>query len=157
MLRCWTANAHRDGNDGAWSSFFIRVGDPAQAVRVLPSTAGQATWVVMTEGCQPSAPECVDDRGGLVNLNQSSSRKDLGIYYLDLEKNLGHNPSGDYGLDKLALGEGPTGGSPTLDSQVVVGIQTNRYRVGITGLNQQPTNISNFTHPYPSLLTTLRT
>ena len=111
----------------------------------------------MSEGCQLSALDCVNGRGGIVNLNLSSSRKDLGIFYLDLEKNLGHNASGDYGLDKLALGLGQGDGSPTLESQVVVGIQTNQYRVGIIGLNQQPTNVSNFTHPYPSLLTTLRT
>ena len=108
----------------------------------------------MTEGCEPGTLDCDDARGGLVNLNQSSARQDLGIYDLGLEKNLGHNASGDYGLDTLSLG---LQSSPTLDSQVVVGIQTNRYRVGIIGLNQQPTNLSNFTHPYPSLLTTLRT
>ena len=153
-LRDVVANSCRDGDDGAWSTFFVRVGDTQQTARVLPSTAGQATWVVMTEGCKPDALDCNDARGGLVNLDQSRARKDLGIYKLGLEKNLGHNASGDYGLDTLSLG---LRSSPTLDSQVVVGIQTNRYRVGIIGLNQQPTNLSNFTHPYPSLLTTLRT
>lgn len=111
----------------------------------------------MTEGCQPPSSACTDARGGLVNLNQSSSRQELGLYDLNLELNLGHNASGDYGLDTVALGLSAATDGPTLDSQVVVGIQTNRYRVGMFGLNQQPTNVSNFTRPYPSFLTTLKT
>ena len=111
----------------------------------------------MTEGCQSATPACNDARGGLVNLNQSSTRQELGIYDLNLELNLGHNDSGGYGLDTVALGLSDATGGPTLDSQVVVGIQTNRYRVGVFGLNQQPTNVSNFTHPYPSFLTALKT
>ena len=146
----------REGDDGAWSTFFLRVGEPEQVVRVLPSTAAPATWVVMDEGCQPASQECTDARGGLVNLNESTSRRDLGIFDLNLELNLGHNESGLYGLDTLALGANAANGSPPLDSQVVVGIETNNYRFGILGLSDQPMNVSNFSHPYPSVLSTMK-
>ena len=32
-----------DGNDGAWSTFIIRIGTPAQYFRVLPSTNSEET------------------------------------------------------------------------------------------------------------------
>ena len=40
-----------DGNDGAWSTFVIRVGTPAQYFRVLPSTNGAETWVPIPDRC----------------------------------------------------------------------------------------------------------
>lgn len=154
-----TDSCHRDGDDGDWSTFYLRVGTPEQTVRVLPSTAGQASWVVMTGGCPPELPSpgCSDSRGALVDLNASTSRKELGLFGLNLELNFGRNESGDYGLDALALGLTPSTGGPTLNDQVVVGIETNLYRVGMFGLNQQPTNLSNFSNPHPSFLTTLKT
>ena len=133
------------------------MGSPEQTVRVLPSTAGQATWVVMDGGCQPFSSECSNERGDTVNLNQSSSRKEIGLFDLGLELNFGRNESGDYGLDSLALGLSNTTGGPALDSQVVVGIETNHYRVGMFGLNEQPTNLSSYTNSYPSFLTSLKT
>ena len=81
----------------------------------------------------------------------------MGLYELHAQDRFGHNESGAYGLDKVALAANDELGGPSLDSQVVVGIQTNRYRVGFFGLQQQPTNLSNFSHPYPSFLTTLKT
>lgn len=111
----------------------------------------------MNGGCQPFSSECSNSRGGTVNLNQSSSRKEIGLFDLGLELNLGRNESGDYGLDSLALGLSNTTGGPTLDSQVVVGIETNRYRVGMFGLNQQPTNLSSYSNSYPSFLGSLKT
>ena len=151
-------NDSRDGDDGAWSSFYLRVGTPEQSVRVLPSTAGQATWVVMDGGCpSPSSPaSCSDDRGRLVNLNESSSRNELGLYTLELELNLGHNDTGDFGLDTLGLGAAASSGGPSLDSQLVIGIETNEYRLGVFGLNHQPTNVSSFAQSYTSFLTSLK-
>ena len=111
----------------------------------------------MNEGCQSFSSECSNDRGDTVNLNQSSSRKEIGLFDLGLELNLGRNDSGDYGLDTLALGLSNTTGGPTLDSQVVVGIETNRYRVGMFGLNSQPTNLSSYSNSYPSFLASLKT
>ncbi|KAL8792394.1 MAG: hypothetical protein Q9195_005008 [Heterodermia aff. obscurata] len=152
----WQPTTGWDGDDGDWSTFFLRVGSPEQTVRVLPSTAGQATWVVMNEGCQPFSPECSNARGDTVNLNQSSTRKEIGLFDLGLEKNFGRNESGDYGLDSLALGFTNSSGGPTLDSQIVVGIETNHYRVGMFGLNQQPTNLSSYSNSYPSFLASLK-
>ena len=110
----------------------------------------------MNGGCQPFSSECNNDRGDTVNLNQSSTRKEIGLYDLGLELNLGRNESGDYGLDSLALGLTPSVGGPTLDSQVVVGIETNHYRLGMFGLSQQPTNLSSFSDSYPSFLASLK-
>ena len=110
----------------------------------------------MNGGCQPFSSECSNERGETVNLNQSSSRKEIGLFDLGLELNFGRNESGDYGLDSLALGLNTTTGRPKLDSQLVVGIETNRYRIGMFGLNQQPTNLSSFSNSYPSFLASLR-
>ena len=110
----------------------------------------------MDGGCQPFSSECSNERGDTVNLNESSSRKEIGLFDLGLELNFGRNESGDYGLDSLALGLSTATGGPMLDSQVVVGIETNRYRIGMFGLNQQPTNLSSFSDPYPSFLASLK-
>ena len=140
-----------------WSSFDLRVGVPEQTVRVLPSTAGNAIWVVDTQGCPPNNSTCSDARGGLFDLNQSSSRNDLGIYTLALELNFGRNETGYYGVDTVAPGLSNVTGGPTVDSQIVVGIETNHYRTGMFGLSPQPTNLTNFTEPHASFLTTLKT
>jgi len=65
-----------DGNDGKWSTFMIGVGTPAQTFRVLPSTAGQETWVPAPEGCEllpnVSTEQCGDMRGAQVFQNAPS-------------------------------------------------------------------------------------
>ena len=125
-------------------------------MRVLPSTAGRATWVVITQGCESSSSTCSDARGGLVNINASTSRTDSGIYGLDLDQNFGYNGSGEYNLDTVALGLSNDTGGPSLDSQIMVGIETNRYRLGMFGLNNQPQNISTFQNAKESFLSTLK-
>lgn len=52
-----------DGNDGAWSTFMIRVGTPAQLFRVLPSTSGQETWIPMPDQCSKGQGWCGNARG----------------------------------------------------------------------------------------------
>lgn len=53
-----------EGNDGAWSTFIIRVGTPAQTFRVLISLNGQETWVPLVEGCADFDPaNCGQLRG----------------------------------------------------------------------------------------------
>jgi hypothetical protein len=65
---------HRDGNDGPWSSFSLRVGTPPQNLRVLVSTASNQPWGVLPEGCQSSDPsDCPNDRGTIFQPNASSS------------------------------------------------------------------------------------
>lgn len=52
-----------DGNDGAWSTFVIRVGTPAQLFRVLPSTSGTETWVPIPDNCKAGISWCGNARG----------------------------------------------------------------------------------------------
>lgn len=126
-------------------------------MRVLPSTAGSTILVVTEEGgCRPPSLTCGEERGGLFNIIDSKSRKKLGNYTLELEENLGRHESGTFGLDTVALGLINATAGPSLDSQLVVGIDTNVYYNGIFGLSDQPFNVTNFTDTYPSFLTTLK-
>ena len=151
----------RDGDDGSWSSFALRVGSSEQVVRVLPSTAGQETWVVSPQGCPPgrnatsTSSPCSQSRGGLFDSTQSSSWQILGNYTLELELNLGDNYAALYGLDTVALGFDNSIGGPTIHSQVISALATDTYYLGVFGLGHQGTNISNFTDPRPSFLTAM--
>ena len=157
-----TDTRERDGVDGSWSSFALRVGSSEQVVRVLPSTAGQETWVVSPQGCppgrngtSPSSP-CSQSRGGLFDPTQSSSWQTIGNCSLDLELNLGYNKSALYGFDTVALGFANSIGGPTINSQVISALETDDYYLGVFGLGNQGTNITNFTDPQPSFLTAMR-
>lgn len=123
--------AFSEGNDGPWSSFFLRVGTPEQDVRVLVSTASSESMVILSEyGCSGSAfttvpANCAVSRGNLFNLNKSSSWQDQGVYGINqngvgLEANLGYSQRVEFGLD--TLGPGLTG--PKLENQTVAGIAT---------------------------------
>ena len=152
----------RDGDDGSWSSFALRVGSPEQIVRVLPSTAGQQTWAVSPQGCPPgrhgtsTSSSCNESRGGLFDATQSSSWQALGDYSLDLEVDLIVEKTASYGRDTIALGFANSIGGPTFNSQVIAALETDDYYMGVFGLGHQGTNISNFTNPLPSFLTTMR-
>ncbi|KAL8918402.1 MAG: hypothetical protein Q9208_007372 [Pyrenodesmia sp. 3 TL-2023] len=152
----WAASQWWDGIDGEWSSFDLRVGTPERTVRVLPSTAGSATWVVTPGGCDPPSANCSEARGGLFDQSQSSTWKDLGPFTLALEQNLGRNESGAFGLDTISLGLSNATGGPTLDSQIIAGIQTEKWYTGVFGLQQQPMNLSDFSQPHQSALSALR-
>lgn len=52
-----------DGNDGAWSTFVIRVGNPAQYFRVLPATSSDETWVPAPNDCDRGMAWCGNGRG----------------------------------------------------------------------------------------------
>jgi hypothetical protein len=71
----WAPSQFFEGNDGSWSTFVIRVGTPAQTFRVLPSTAGQETWVPAPEECavlNRSIEACGNMRGVQVFENAPS-------------------------------------------------------------------------------------
>ena len=131
-------------------------------MRVIPSTAGQSTWVIAPAGCHklngtPTHPNCRDARGELFNVSQSTSWHALSNNTLDLNTNLGlGHLVGLYGLDTVALGFSDSIGGPTLDSQVVTLIEPQYYLDGLFGLNNQPTNLSEFSDPHPSALTTMK-
>ena len=132
------------------------MGTPEQTVRVLPSTAGSATWVVTPGGCELSDLQCVEARGGLFNLYQSSTWQDVGLFTLASEQNFGHGEIGAFGLDTISLGLTNATGGPTLDTQIIAGIETENSYLGLFGLQQQPMNLGDFSHPRRSVLTALR-
>ena len=133
------------------------MGTPEQLIRVLPSTSGSAIWAVSPRGCDLEAsPNCTDARGGAFDQERSQSWKDLGPYTLDLEKNLGYNESGIFGLDNVALGLSNATGGPSMDSQVVAAIGAQTWYTGILGLQQQPMNLSD-TQPGQTFLSSLKT
>jgi hypothetical protein len=120
-----------EGDSGNWSTINIRVGSPAQSVRVFVSTNSPITGVVRPSGCDIEAnpkgvPEnCVNSRGGTFNSNESSTWVNSGWFTLNggngvgFEANLGYSLFLNYGLDTIALGyqDGPN--SPTLSKQTV--------------------------------------
>ena len=146
---------HRDGDDGSWSSFTIRVGTPAQDVRVFISTATEETWVVLPLGCATGDTPCPDARGQLFSPNASSTWSQQGYYQLDIERNLDVTGDGEYGNDTLGLGiQGSNG--PTLKNQVIGGIATDNYYLGMFGVNPKPTNFTNDDSGQASYMTSLK-
>lgn len=134
-----TDSCYRDGPDGPWSTFTLRVGTPAQDVRVLISTASQSTWVVLPQGCDSSDTSCQDERGATYDYNSSSTWLKQGTFELFNEKNLGLYGNGLWGNDTLGLGIQGSGG-PTLNNQVIAGIVTNNFYIGMFGANPKSTN-----------------
>ncbi|KAI4105400.1 MAG: hypothetical protein LQ339_003464 [Xanthoria mediterranea] len=152
----WAPSQWWEGDDGEWSTFDLRVGSPEQNVRVLPSTAGSATWVVTPGGCDPPSSTCTEARGGIFNQNQSSTWKDLDLFTLNLEQNLNHNESGAFGLDTISLGLSNATAGPTLDSQIIAGIETPHWYTAVFGLQQRPMILDEFSQPQQSFLSALR-
>ena len=119
--------------------------------------------MVDPSGCPPGIPgtsgpsSCPDSRGGLFNISRSASWHALGNDTLEVDANLGYgNLSGTYGLDSITLGFSNSVGGPELQSQIVTALAPKHYFNGLFGLNHQATNISNFSDPHPSALTTMK-
>jgi hypothetical protein len=148
---------NREGNDGPWSSFQLRIGTPPQFPRVLIATNGWNSWVVLPQpGCNSSTVSCADSRGTLFNPSQSRTWRDQGLYPLSLEQNLNYSTHADYGFDKVGVGLLGSGG-PVLDSQVVAGFENNvDYYLGMFGLAPFATNFSTVGNPQPSFIATLK-
>lgn len=126
-------------------------------MRVLPSTAGSSTWVVFPGGCEDPSSNCTDARGAVFDETASTSWNGLGLFDLGLLQNFaGYNQSGAYGLDTLSLGISNATGGPSLESQIIAGIQTSRFYVGMFGLQSQPMNLSDFTQPHQTFLSSLK-
>ncbi|TVY37037.1 hypothetical protein LSUB1_G006190, partial [Lachnellula subtilissima] len=151
-----------DGNDGPWSSFFLRVGTPPQSVRVMVSTASNQPLVVLPEGCNTTDPSnCPNSRGALFQINGSSSyyvpswihnNSPEGIFSLGIDTNLGYSGNGAYGYDNVSLADS----LPALGDQVVGGITTKDFFLGLLGVNPAATNFPYMTSPVPSYLSTLK-
>ncbi|KAK4216425.1 aspartic peptidase domain-containing protein [Rhypophila decipiens] len=159
------ASEYFEGNDGPWSTFDIRVGDPEQHIRVLVSTASPQAMVPLSElACSSSVfsevpPDCAVSRGNLFNPNKSSTWIDLGEFGINqdgvgLEANLGYSLPAQWGLEQMGIGL--TG--PALENQTVAAFATaDPFYLGIFGLNNQPVNFTVLgNHTAPSFITTLK-
>ena len=111
--------------------------------------------MVLPEGCAPNDSSCKDGRGQIFSPNTSSTWQSYGTYELDSESNLGLSGSGNFGNDTLGLGVQGSGG-PTLQHQVVGGIATDNFFVGMFGVNPAPTNISSIAGGHPSYMSSLK-
>ena len=140
------------------------MGTPPQAARVLVSTVTGETWVISdnkTQGGCLSADSinCPQSRGGLFNINKTSSWQDRGIYALGAEINLpdyvGQYENGDYGMETLGIGL-PNSDGVTLDHQVVAGLATKNFYMGNLGVTSRPTNFTGFNDPQTSFLSSLK-
>ncbi|KAL8901618.1 MAG: hypothetical protein Q9207_005114 [Kuettlingeria erythrocarpa] len=94
-------------------------------------------------------------RGGLFDSNRSSTWSELGYNSLGLEANLYPPDNATFGLDTVALGFANLTGGATLESQIVASIAGYQNVLGIFGLGQQPTNLTDFSDPHPSYLASL--
>lgn len=130
----------REGDDGPWSSFALRVGTPAQDVRVLVSTSSQVSWIVLDgQGCVSGDGTCATARGGLFNVNTSSTWNPNGFWQLGNERNLGIFANGLFGNDTIGLGYQGSGG-PTLQNQILATIRTKQFYLGMFAVNPKRTN-----------------
>jgi hypothetical protein len=155
-MRLMANTFSREGNDGPWSTFTIQIGTPAQNVRVLISTAGSATWVVLPEGCpEGGIPDCTNLRGDDYQASNSSSWKFEDYFDLILESQLGYEGTALFGYERVGIGWQGDGG-PVLDDQVIAGIATEDFWLGSFGLTPRPTNFSDFNDPKPSFMQTLQ-
>ena len=149
-----------DGNDGPWSTFPIQIGTPPQTVKVLVSTASSQIWAVVPDGCVQSDPaNCSISRGGLFQPNSSSTwnrNQDAagGLFPINLEINLNDTGVGLYGYDTVTLG-GQGSSGPTLDQQVVAGIATKAFYLGLFGLNPESMPLPETSAPLPNYLSSM--
>ena len=158
MSRALLTITCRDGNDGPWSTFAFQVGTPFQAVRLLPSSSGNAVWVVLSQGCVAGYPSnCGDLRGPLFSINKSSTWSDLGIFELGLQQEslLGYAGNAQFGFDTVNLSWSGDG-LPTLTHQIVGAFITKDFYLGVMGLNPHSVNLTDCSHSHPSLLTALK-
>lgn len=133
----------------------LQVGEPAQTVRVMISTASQQQWVIDYRGCSTGDDVCAEARGDTFTYNTSSTWDMVGLYKLWIEENLGRFGNANYGYDTVSLGYQGEGG-PTLKNQTVGALATNAFYFGHFGINPKSTNFTNFTHASPSYMTSLK-
>ncbi|OMP86931.1 hypothetical protein BK809_0000607 [Diplodia seriata] len=135
-----------DGIDGNWSTFGISIGNPGQNFRVLVSTRADSPWVTIPEGCKANDQTCPSSRG--VDLsdsqpsrgfrkNQSHTWEEIGIFGLELEKDLGYAPlsRGYYGYDTIQLGFSQQTTAMRVNHSQVVAYAEPDYWLGYLGMS----------------------
>ncbi|EUC44038.1 hypothetical protein COCMIDRAFT_99287 [Bipolaris oryzae ATCC 44560] len=154
------------GIDGAWNTFFVRMGDPGQPVRLLVSTASQQIWAINSLACivnvtDPTTgnitefnvlnTDCQESRGTLFNTTISKNWQEKGYYQLWIEKNLGLTGNGLYGFDSVGLGIRSDAG-PSVANTTIGTLVTPNFWLGHIGVHAKPTNFSSFEDPVPSYI-----
>lgn len=148
------------GNDGLWSTFIVRVGQPPQALNVLASTQIPETWIISPDGCVTDidAANCTKARGGVFRSLESSTYDGKRVFSLEAEKNLGmkgkyHN--GRYFFDTLQIGQTGKDGV-SVDRQLVAELAVKDFFLGNIGLASRPRFLDDETQGM-GLLTSLQT
>jgi hypothetical protein len=141
-----------DGDDGAWSTFLINVGDTGdgrsgQNFKALVSTSHSTTVLPMkTVWCNESS--CASDRGVLPHFGRqstgyqatSSDYQELGLFSLESETELEPPRNGLYGLDSIGMGLA-SAESPVLLRQLVVGHMSESPYLSSLGLSPNPVGL----------------
>lgn len=156
------------GNDGNWSTFILRVGEPPQNFHVLPASATGEMIVPHIQGCTVNAtvPADCGARRGVLSIDgqpspgfqysRSTTWKKISRYSLDLENRLEiEEVRAEYGYDQVGLMLSNSGG-PTLSQRVVATVAKKVFFLGLFGLNPQAVNFTNYENPIPSYMTTLK-
>ena len=164
--------SHSEGVDGSWSTLNVRGGSPPQSIRVMISTNSPMTILVQPAGCADAVfprgvpPNCATSRGGLFNINATTSWINQGWYSLNdpnthygFEANLGYTFNLNYGLDSLGLDYQEGANGPTLANQTIATYNLPKplYH-GLFGLGKEPVLYETFgNYSAPSYFQTLRT
>lgn len=142
----------------------VRIGTPEQSFRVLPASGTGEILVPLPQGCgKNDASDCGPRRGvyGYKNIStgfsvlDSSTWSELGLYSVGLKDEFGYATNASYGLDNAGLMIQNQGG-PTLRNQVVAGIASSAFFLGLFGLSPRASNFSEFSYPQRSFITTLK-
>ncbi|KAF2208974.1 hypothetical protein CERZMDRAFT_100962 [Cercospora zeae-maydis SCOH1-5] len=144
-----------EGNDGNWSTFQFRIGNPGQAVRLLPATIGTTFQPVNVQGCYlPSngiasdPTNCEDLRGGLFTPNVSATfasitcdgRPFCELPYNAAEEAIGYAAAAEVGNDAVLLGTGPS--PPRVDQQIIAAYAEYMPLIGSFGLSGYRENVN---------------
>ena len=100
-------------------------------------------------------PENVSPGSLLTNVRIQNNVTSQGIFALAIETNLGLLGNALYGYDTVALSY-PGSNTPSLNQQVVGGIATKDFYMGLFGLNPAASNFSTYNDPQQSYMSSLK-
>lgn len=163
----WAPSSYWEGNDGLWNTFILKAGTPEQDFRVLPSTAGQETWLPNPDGCTTASPAdpgyCGYLRGTLpinganssgFQNNQSSSWILIGPFTVDSqEATMGYAANALYGFDTVTIGNDSNALSQ--NHSVVGSVPDLDLWQGVFGLGPKSINFTNFNQPLDGFMRNL--